>query len=83
MTDLFAPVSHRRSFRVGCTPTACQGCGASGQGPLCHGCALGILRVHNGEHTVECVCADCGTWTRVSERLGAAEALHTAREVAA
>lgn len=80
MFDLFAPVSRHRS-PLGRIPTTCQGCGAADRGPLCHGCALGILRVHNDEHTAECVCADCGTWTRVSARLGAADALHTAREV--
>lgn len=79
LLDLFVPVRRERS-PLGRIPTTCQGCAAD-RGPLCDGCALGILRVHNDEHTAECVCADCGTWTRVSDRLGAADALHTAREV--
>lgn len=60
---------------------ACQGCGASDHEGLCDGCALAIRRVHDDEHETACACADCGVWTRVSTRLGAALALRTAREV--
>ena len=69
-------------MRTVLTVPACQGCGASKQGLVCHDCALAILRVHRDEHETECVCADCGTWTRVSERLGASHALFLADEVA-
>ena len=64
------------------SPPCCQGCGASKVEGLCYGCAVDVRRVHEGEHETACRCAACDTWTRVSERLGAAYALRLAREVA-
>lgn len=64
------------------TPSACQGCGASGHEGLCGDCGDAVLRVHRDEHETPCRCADCGTWTRASERMGAAMTLATAKRVA-
>lgn len=63
------------------TPSACQGCGASGHEGLCGDCGDAIRRVHDDEHETACACGDCGTWMRASARLGAALALCRAREV--